>query len=224
MGKLGRGKLYFDGTGQDIEDITRKLRDKLLPVFLRKIENKKDPYERKFRVNRWLRWIIEDRIGGSIRYCDPLASAFSETYCERHGLITIYEKDNILVHSSAVTTEMYDNFTMATALGFYFLNWDTEEKDVLFGWQDDEIAWQARRFAASLLLPKKEVFECLQDKLKFNPNMLNKNNYEWYARNYTSIMAGFFEVTSKPVGIRLRFLFEEFVKTKEEVEINFSTA
>ena len=208
---LGKGKLYFGGTTQDIERLALKFRDKMLSRYEKHMKNKR---QEDFHTHEWLKWIV-DHLGGSIRYCDPMAYT-GKHWCERHGVVTIQAEDDFLVHNSAVMTFMYNNVETATALGFYFLNWDRQTKDVNFTWADEKIAWQARRFGMSMLMPRKEVFDYLENKLNYSRKPICLGNYEWLADHFTGVMAGHFEATSKPVKVRLLSIFKEYAEEKEQ--------
>jgi hypothetical protein len=210
--KLSKGKAYFSGATQDIEDISLKLRTKMLDRYAKFQKNagKKDEV---FRTGDWLKWVVS-YLGGTIRYCDPYAYT-GETCCMNHGVITVHEEGDFLVHNSAVMTQMYNNAETATALGFYFLNWDRETSDVIFSWADNEIAWQARRFGMALLIPKDEVITYLESNGYADLSGLHLGNYEWYADHHHHLVAGHYEVSSDPVKIRLTYLFKELSINKE---------
>lgn len=202
---MASGKLNFSGTGWDIENVAGHLREKIWV--------EEDPHW-------WLTDVIQHHLKGEIRYCDPWVHS-GKFHCERHGILTMIDPHKPLVHCSRIHSFIYNNFLMGMALGFYFLHYDGETSDVLFGWDDPNI-WQARRFAASLLMPRQDVFDYL-DQLGFNPAMLNGRNYKHIADYYLHVMAGHFQLSADPTRIRLEFLFEDYARKRDEIRSSFCT-
>lgn len=112
------------------------------------------------------------------------------------GSLTIENDQSFTIQLSPYTSAYRDNFTIAHELGHLFIhhapNKDRVDYPVTFSrFGNNEMEWQANRFAASFLMPKDEFIKKCRE-----------------YKNCISLVASYFEVSETSAKIRYDYLIK----------------
>ena len=176
-------RVYFGGGYDDIEELAHQWRTQALE----KMGKTGSPP----RARDFLEWIVE-RFGGRIEVESPVNAV-----TDNSGSLRIRGKANFVIRLSPYTSPLRDNFTLAHELGHYFLHYDPDQgqvgKEVVFErYGSDIFEREANRFAAALLMPKREFRD-----------VFRKHRGDLYT------VAGYFGVSVEAAKVRAQYILED---------------